>query len=65
MATERRGWKDFYKGATPAGIFVWPKLQVHDLRFEKEFGTFRVDLDLRVRPAVDFRTLIEAQCGGD
>ena len=56
----KRGFSDYDKGATSIGTFVWPKLDKPDLRFEPEYGTFSVDLDLRGKPAEDFIARIEA-----
>ena len=57
----KRGFKDYIKGATPAGTFVWPKLQEADKRFEPKYGVFTVDLDLSGPPAADFQKLIDEQ----
>lgn len=61
MATEekQRSFKDFVSGASPIGIFVWPKLRKPDLRFEPEFGVYSVDLDLSGLEADQFVALID------
>lgn len=55
----RRKFKDFVKGATPAGKLVFPHLKAPNKRFEKEFGDYSVSLDLAGQPAEDFKKLID------
>ena len=55
----RRTYKDFTKGATSIGTFVWPHLNEPNKRFKKEFGEWSVDLDLQGQVAAALQKLIE------
>jgi hypothetical protein len=57
----RRGFKDYKKGATPAGTFVYPKINEPDHRFAHEFGEFSVHLDLSGQAAEDLKKVIDEQ----
>jgi hypothetical protein len=55
----RRRFKDFVKGATPAGKFVFPNLRAPNKRFEKEFGEYTVNLDLAGEAAESLKKQID------
>lgn len=57
----RRTFRDYKKGASPAGTMVYPKINEPDHRFAHEFGEFSVHLDLSGQDAEDLKKLIDEQ----
>ena len=56
---ERKKFKDLVHGITPAGLFVFPKVNVPDKKFESKFGAFSTGLNLAGQAAEDFKKQIE------
>lgn len=55
----RRAYKDFTKGVSPRGKFVYPKLTHPDFKFAKEHGLYSVSLDLEGDDAEELIEIVD------